>query len=58
MAKAEKQQQPNLTAAEQVLVDLVNNVRPPMNEKEVELAKQIQEIKDKGWIVEIPGEVF
>jgi hypothetical protein len=41
---------------EKALVDLTLGKRPPKNESERELLKEIEEIKAKGYIVEIPNE--
>lgn len=57
MANNENEEK-TLTGPEKILVDMADELRPPSNEKEKELSDQIQAIKDKGRMVEIPPETL
>lgn len=47
-----------LNKPQQTLVDLTNGTRKPKTQYEKKLQKQINEIKAKGGIVDIPAEFF
>jgi len=49
---------PDVSNNEKILVDLTNGTRKPANAQEKELLAEIEEIKKKGRIVEIPSEIF
>lgn len=53
----EMKKEPN-RIQEKDLVQLTLQQRTPITKKEKRLAKQIKAIKDKGLIVEIPGDYF
>ena len=56
MANDDKKEK-TLTVAEKVLVDMINESRPPLTDAESTLLAEIQEIKDAGRTVEIPNEL-
>ncbi len=49
---------PDVSDKEKILVDLTNGVRKPQNDSEKAMLDQIQAIKIKGRIVDIPAEIF